>query len=259
MTPPRIGVTGNTRVASGVERTGVNAAYVRAVVRAGGVPLVLSPLGDLAHVGALLDAVEGLVLTGGEDLDPAHFGQAPHPRLGKVDRTRDAFELTLFREARAREIPVLAICRGIQLVNVALGGSLWQDIPSERRGALEHNPTSARDHRTHPVEVVPGSRLARVLGATRCDVNSFHHQSIRDLAPGLKVTGRTPDGEIEGVESSESDPWLLAVQWHPEEFHQHAQAPDHGLFAALIKEAAKANRREPAPAPARDPVPLDRH
>jgi len=234
---PRIGVTGITRSVSGADRTGVNAAYVRATVRAGGVPLILSPLIGTAHTSDILEALDGLLLTGGEDVDPAYYGQGRHHRIGNVDQTRDAFELALFRHAQARGLPVLAICRGIQLVNVALGGSLWQDIPSERPEALNHNPATDRDDRTHPLEIVPGSRLARALEATRCDVNSFHHQSIRDLAPGLLVSARAPDGEIEGVESAGQDPWLLAVQWHPEEFHDHGQAPDHGLFDALIKEA----------------------
>ncbi len=240
MKSPRIGVTGITRAVSGTDRTGVNAAYVRSVLRAGGVPLVLSPLLGTEHNSVVLEALDGLVLTGGDDVDPAHYGQAAHPRLGVVDAVRDAFELAIFREARARGLPVLAICRGIQLVNVAMGGTLWQDIPSERPEAIPHTQTTGRDDRTHPVDLVAGSRLAEALGETRCHVNSFHHQSIRDLAPGLVVTGRAPDGEIEGVESAKEGPWLLAVQWHPEEFHHHREAPDHGLFDALVREAAGA-------------------
>jgi len=237
MSPPRIGITGITRQVSGADRAGVNAAYVRAVVRAGGLPLILSPLMGTGLNAELLDVLDGLLLTGGEDVDPVHYGQEPHPGLGAVDPVRDAFELTLFRDARARGLPVLAICRGIQLVNVALGGTLWQDIPTERPGALPHSQPTARDERTHAVALVPGSRLAQALGATRCQVNSFHHQSIRELAPGLLVTARAPDGEIEGVETAGTEPWLLAVQWHPEEFHHHEQAPDHGLFDTLVKEA----------------------
>lgn len=255
MTAPRIGVTGTTRAAAGVERAGVNAAYVRAVTASGGVPLVLSPLIGPGHVRELVDALDGLVLTGGEDVHPAHYGEAPHPRLGTVDEARDAFELALFKEATSRARPVLAICRGIQLVNVALGGTLWQDLPTQRPEALDHNPDSARDHRTHAVHLVPGSRLARVLGLTHCEVNSFHHQAIRDLAPGLVASARAPDGEIEGVESAATAPWLLAVQWHPEEFHHHVQALDHGLFAALIREAGSGQRAKAAPEPA-SPSPL---
>jgi len=237
MTIPRIGVTGNTRALGDAERAGVNAAYVRAVTQAGAVPLILSPLIGTAHLEVIVDAIDGLVLTGGEDIHPTHYGEAPHPRLGTVDQVRDAFELALFREATARGLPVLAICRGIQLINVALGGTLWQDLPSQRPDALDHNPRSARDDRTHPVHLLPGSRLARVLGVTACEVNSFHHQTIREPAPGLVVSARAPDGEIEGVESAEGAPWLLAVQWHPEEFHHHLQPVDHGLFAALVAEA----------------------
>jgi putative glutamine amidotransferase len=245
MTAPRIGVTGVTRAVAGTDRTGVNAAYVRAVLRAGGIPLVLSPLLGISHNAPILDVIDGLLLTGGEDVDPTHYGHQPHPGLGDVDPMRDAFELEIYRDARARRLPVLAICRGIQVVNVALGGTLWQDIPSERPDALRHAQASGRDDRTHEVDLVPGSRLAGALGQTRVHVNSFHHQSIRDLAQGLLVTGRSPDGEIEGVESDVPGPWLLAVQWHPEEFHHHQEAPDHGLFDALIHEAARAA----APAP----------
>ncbi len=245
MKSPRIGVSGITRSVSGTDRTGVNAAYVRAVLRAGGVPLVLSPLLGIEHNPVLLEALDGLLLTGGDDLDPVHYGQPAHPRLGEVDPIRDAFELAIFRDARARGLPVLAICRGIQVVNVAMGGTLWQDIPSERPAAIPHVQTSGRDDRTHPVDLVGGSRLAEALGSTRCHVNSFHHQSIRDLAPGLIVTGRAPDGEIEGVESTAEGPWLLAVQWHPEEFHHHLDAPDHGLFEALVRESCGAGYAPP--------------
>jgi gamma-glutamyl-gamma-aminobutyrate hydrolase PuuD len=143
---------------------------------------------------------------------------------------------------------MLAICRGIQLVNVALGGSLWQDIPAERPGALTHRQPDGRDARTHEVIITPGSRLAEALRTTRCEVNSFHHQSIRDLAPGLVITARAPDGEVEGAETTQPDPWLLAVQWHPEEFHHHAQAPDHGLFDALVRESIDRRTGPTAPA-----------
>jgi putative glutamine amidotransferase len=242
MTAPRIGVTGTTRQFSGAERSGVNSAYVRAVIRAGAIPLILPPLlGENHHV-AILDVLDGLVLTGGEDVDPAFYNHARHPAIGEVDPQRDAFELGLFRESRRRGLPTLAICRGIQLVNVAMGGTLWQDLPSEKPGALPHRAPTDRDVRTHDVTITPGSRLAHVLGTTRCAVNSFHHQSIRDLAPGLVVTATAPDGEIEGVESPEGDPWLLAVQWHPEEFHHHDTAPDHGLFNALVAETRRLAR-----------------
>jgi putative glutamine amidotransferase len=242
MKAPRIGITGNTRAMAGTERTGVNAAYVNAVLRAGGVPLVLAPQLGSAHNAEVLDAIDGLLLSGGEDVDPAHYGHPPHPGLGRVDPVRDHFELAIFRDARARGMPVLAICRGIQLVNVAMGGTLWQDLPSERPEAVPHNQPGSRDERTHPVTIIPGSRLAEVLAMTQCEVNSFHHQAIRELAPGLTISARAPDGEIEGVEGDPAEPWLLAVQWHPEEFHHHPGAPDHGLFHSLVQEAGRFQR-----------------
>ena len=246
MSPARIGVTGVTRHVLGADRSQVNAAYVRAVLRAGGIPLILPPLIRPQDAGTVLDGLDGLVLSGGEDVDPAHFNSEPHPALGDVDPVRDAFELALFREAWRRRLPVLAICRGIQLVNVALGGTLWQDIPSQRPAALGHKHTGDRDDRTHPVALVPGSRLAAALGTTRCEVNSFHHQSVRELAAGLVITATAPDGEIEGLEGAEGAPWLLAVQWHPEEFHADDTAPDHGLFAALLREARPGQPATPA-------------
>ncbi len=246
MSGPRIGVTGVTRHVLGADRSQVNAAYVHAVLHAGGVPLILPPLIRPEDAGTVLDCLDGLVLSGGEDVDPTHFNSDPHPALGDVDPKRDAFELALFREAWRRRMPVLAICRGIQLVNVALGGTLWQDIPSERPGGLGHKQDADRDDRTHPVDLVPGSRLAAALGATRCDVNSFHHQSVRQLASGLVITATAPDGEIEGLENAAGAPWLLAVQWHPEEFHADGGAPDHGLFAALILAARSGPPTVPA-------------
>jgi putative glutamine amidotransferase len=233
---PRIGITGTTRRYDGADRSTVNAAYVRSVIGAGGIPLVLPPLLGDAYAGEVIGILDGLVLSGGEDVDPAHYGQEPHPTvLDNIDPLRDAQELALFRLAQARGVPVLAICRGIQLVNVALGGTLWQDLPTERPEALRHNQPDGRTARTHAVEISPGSRLAQALAAVRIEVNSFHHQSIRDPARGLVISARAPDGEIEGIESAEGAPWLLAVQWHPEEFHAQSTPPDHGLFAALVQ------------------------
>lgn len=240
MSSPRIGLTGTTRLFDGAQRSGVNAAYVNATLRTGGIPLVLPPVIRSADVSRVVDTLDGLLLTGGEDIDPVLFGEAPHPKLGNVDPDRDRFELAIFADAWKRGMPVLAICRGIQVVNVALGGTLWQDIPSQRPGSLVHAATSARDQRTHPVDLVPGSRTADALGGTRIEINSFHHQSIKALAPGLVVTGVAPDGEIEAVESTGEGPWMLAVQWHPEEFHHHDAAPDHGLFAAFMAAIAGA-------------------
>lgn len=227
---PRIGISGRSALVEGAERSGVNAAYLRAVIAAGGAPSIFSPLTPPSAVPALLDGVEALLLSGGADIDPKHYRTQPHPKLGAVEAERDTFELALFAEARTRGLPVLAICRGLQLVNVALGGTLWQDLPSERGPHLQ---SAQRTDRVHPVEVIAGTRLHDALGDGGLTVNSFHHQAIRDLAPGLVECGRTSDGLIEGIEG-EGDQWLLGVQWHPEEFWADPAAPDLGLFRALL-------------------------
>jgi putative glutamine amidotransferase len=187
-----------------------------------------------------LDGLDGVVLTGGEDLDPAWYGAAPSPYLSPPSRDRDLFELALFAVARQRELPILGICRGIQLINVALGGTLYQDLPSERPGAVMHRAEGPRDTRSHRIRLQPGSRAAEALGTTSLSANSSHHQAIKVLASGLLATGWTEDDLIEAAETPADAPWLLAVQWHPEEMHADPRAPEHGLFTALVREAGNA-------------------
>jgi len=237
MTRPRIGITGVSRLVQGNERTGVNVAYVSSVLRAGGLPLVLSPLVPAELTGALANTLDGILLTGGEDVAPSLYGEEPHRRLGDVDPRRDQLEAGLLLAARARGVPVLGICRGIQLVNAALGGTLWQDLATQRPEALAHNQQAGRTARTHAVTAIAGTRIAAAAQAGTFEVNSFHHQAIRRLAPGLVATATAPDGIIEAVESEPGAPWLLAVQWHPEEFHAESDAVDRGLFAELIAAA----------------------
>ncbi|MDQ6829134.1 MAG: gamma-glutamyl-gamma-aminobutyrate hydrolase family protein [Gemmatimonadota bacterium] len=234
---PIIGVTATSEVVKGAHRVRVNASYVRAVERAGGIPLVLPPLQDATHAAELLASVDALVLTGGEDVDPAHFGAAAHPSAGPFNAERDETELALARAAHERRIPTLAICRGIQLLNVALGGSLVQDIPSERPGSIDHDPKGLRASRVHDISVEPRSALASALGATILAANSFHHQSIDAPAAGLRVTARAPDGIIEGVEWTGDDWWALGVQWHPEELDETPESWDRSLFRALMAAA----------------------
>ena len=208
---PRIGITGIVRQWDGVSRTGVNSAYVESVIRAGGVPVVLSPLIGAARAAAAVDGVDGLLLTGGEDVDPSLYGVAPSPRLGTVDRNRDLFELAALRAARERLMPVLGICRGIQLINVAFEGTLWQDLPSERAQGVDHNPKTPRDVQSHGIRVAAGSRAAAALGRTDFEANSIHHQAVRELGTGLIATAWASDGLIEAVEGPAKGSWLLAV------------------------------------------------
>jgi putative glutamine amidotransferase len=238
MTRPLIGISGSIRVHDGAERAGVNAAYAHSIAKAGGIPILLTPPIGVNGAEPALDPLDGLVLTGGHDLDPQWYDAHPSPALGPVDPHRDEFELALFHAARRRGLPVLGICRGLQLVNVAMGGTLYQDLPSEQPGEIHHDPPVARDARTHPITLVPGSRLQCALETGVLVTNSFHHQAIRDLAPGLTVSARAEDGVIEGVESSDPKGWLLAVQWHPEEFHKDENSPDQQLFRALVKATA---------------------
>jgi putative glutamine amidotransferase len=203
----------------GRERVTLNTAYVRALENVGLVPLAVPTMLSAERAGAALAAVRGLVLTGGEDVAPDRYGAPPHPRLGEVDPIRDAAELALIATARARRLPILAICRGIQILNVALGGTLYQDLDSERPGPVAHSDEAGR----HAVRVEPGSLLARTLGAPAAHVNSRHHQAIRDLAPGLKAVAWADDGVIEGAEPSDANAsWMVAVQWHPEDLTERA-------------------------------------
>ena len=216
---PAVAVTAPRRLVEGRERVTLNTAYVRALEGAGLVPLAVPTMLAADRAGAALAAVRGLVLTGGEDVAPARYGAAPHPRLGDVDPVRDAAELALIAAARARGLPILAICRGIQILNVALGGTLYQDLDSERPGPVPHNDETGR----HPVHVEAGSLLERMLGTRSASVNSRHHQAIRDLAPGLKAVAWADDGIIEGAEPSDAkEPWMVAVQWHPEDLTERA-------------------------------------
>lgn len=227
----------------GAERVRLSANYVRSLEGAGLVPVVIPPLTDPSRAGEILDAVGGLLLTGGEDVDPARYGTARHPALGEVNAARDATELALLAAARERSVPVLAICRGIQVLNVALGGTLVQELPSERPSAVRHDQPHDQPHdhaaRTHDVTIAAGSRLAAATGVTTMAVNSYHHQAVDRVGRGLRVTATASDGVIEGAEVEDPQWWVLAVQWHPEDLTDDARAWDRGIFKALATEIAK--------------------
>jgi putative glutamine amidotransferase len=215
----------------------LNAAYLTALENAGLVPLVIPPLADPHAADRILAGVDGLVLTGGEDVAPDYFGEERHPALGTVNKVRDATEIALISAARRLRMPVLAICRGIQVLNVECGGSLIQDIAAQRPGALEHDGhAGGRSETPHAVEIEESSILSLATGARQMQVNSLHHQAIDRLGDGLRVTATAPDGIIEGVESSD-DWWVLAVQWHPEEMDRCAEpgAEPGPLFKAFAE------------------------
>ena len=235
---PAVLITSTTEIIRGVSRVRVNEAYTEALAAAGLLPLVLPPLAPEIAV-RMLDSIAGLVLTGGEDVDPAHYDVPPHAAAGDPHAGRDACELALARVARDRAIPTLAICRGAQVVNVAFGGTLIQDIPSECSGTLDHDPRGARRQRVHTVQIEPGSELARAVGATELATNSSHHQAVDRLGDGLRITARTSDGIVEGLESTDPAWWMVAVQWHPEELTATPEDWDRRLFAAFAERVSR--------------------
>jgi putative glutamine amidotransferase len=192
----------------------LNRAYLDAVRDAGGIPIVL-PAGPQGSVDRYLEVIDGLLLTGGGDVDPGFFGQEPREGLGRVLPERDEFELSLTRKVLQVGKPLLALCRGMQVLNVAAGGTLYQDIRQELPGCWQHDQRKPRFYPHHTVETVPGTLLAKLLGPT-ARVNSMHHQAVRTVGQGLKVSARAGDGIIEALEGTGKS-FVIGVQWHPEE------------------------------------------
>ena len=235
---PLIGVTTSAeRTAKGVDRAFLNAAYIRAVERAGGVPVLLTPFHSPAALDALWPRLDGILLTGGGDIAPARFDETAHPETSLISEERDALELDLVtRRAVDDGVPLLAICRGLQVLNVARNGSLHQHVPDVFGVTPNHAQPDARAVRSHAVTVEPGSVLARVCAATDLRVNSFHHQAIKELGDGLKAVAWAEDKLIEAVELPGARGFVLAVQWHPEELVEEDEAARR-LFEALVREA----------------------
>ncbi len=213
----------------------VSQNYLHSLEGAGLLPVIVAPMADAQRAAEILDAVGGLLLTGGEDVDPSRYGAAPHAALGKINPARDATELALLAGARGRRVPVLAICRGIQLLNVAMGGTLVQDLPSQRPSTVNHDQPEDGSQRTHDVVIVDGTRLAAATGAAAMQVNSYHHQAVDRLASGLRVCATAPDGLIEAVEPEDPEWWAVAVQWHPEDLTDDVRIWDRGIFRAFAK------------------------
>jgi putative glutamine amidotransferase len=217
--------------------------YVRAIETAGAIPVVLPPLAA-ADVPAIAARLDGLVLSGGPDLAPAGYDAEAHPELGPTVPDLDTFEYAVAREALRLELPILGICRGAQALNVARGGTLHQHLPDVVGDEIAHRQDGDGRLPTHHVEVVPGSRLAGVLGTTQLSVNSFHHQAIDRLGTGLRACALAPDGTIEGIEDP-TLPFVVAVQWHAETLV--VDVPTHlALFLELVAVAADVNRLERA-------------
>jgi putative glutamine amidotransferase len=239
--PPLVGLTTSGTVDAFPERAYTNAAYIDAVQQAGGVPVLLPPQLTGTARDALWSRLDALVLTGGGDVDPARYGQSPHPTVYEVHALRDDLELDLIRRALAEGAPILAICRGIQVLNVALGGTLIQDISSATGSLIQHSQKEKRHVPTHPVKIEAGSRLAEILGSVALEVNTLHHQSIDVPGDGVRVVAQAPDGIVEGAEVP-AHPFAVAVQWHPEELVGH-DAAARNLFRAVVDAALDSTRR----------------
>lgn len=214
MSKPVIGISANVlTLDNGAERAAVSTDYIKVVAEAGGIPVILPVITDPASIKRQLQIIDGLILSGGYDVDPLLFGEQPAEKLGYVSPERDLHEIELVKAAAFAKMPVLGICRGIQLINIAFGGTIYQDL-SDVPGVIKHMQNSKNYVPTHTVEIVEKSVLGNILGS-KAVVNSFHHQAVKSAAPGFIVTARTLDGVIEAIENPESE-FFVGVQWHPE-------------------------------------------
>jgi gamma-glutamyl-gamma-aminobutyrate hydrolase PuuD len=232
------------------------AIYVGVLERLGLTSVLLTPAHSPRSIQLLLRRCSGLVLSGGEDIDPSRYGEDAIPQLGMVTPARDAMEIAALGLALERRLPILGICRGMQLMNVFFGGTLYQDLDTQRPGELLHRQTEPWGARSHAVKVAPDSQLCEILGSEDLVINSFHHQAVKDLAPTLRAVAMTADGVVEAVELK-THPWIMGVQWHPERHEASAQStdPDRRLLAAFrqaVVERAGRAVAERAPAPAEE-------
>jgi putative glutamine amidotransferase len=210
--------------------------YSLAVEKVGGLAVVLPLTTDPEALSGLAVRLDGIILSGGPDVDPSLFGEEPAPKLGGISPERDLIDLWLARDALARDLPILGICRGIQSLNVAAGGTLVQDIASQIPGAIKHRQDAPRWHAGHAVSITPGSLLAAVMGCDSLRVNSYHHQSCKRVAAGFAVSATAADGVIEAIEDPRRR-FALGIQWHPEAMWDRHPIQER-LFAALVRAAA---------------------
>lgn len=237
---PIIGITTNqSNNSEGQANVSLSQAYVKAIIQAGGVPVLIPSL--VANDGwrSLYSRLDGILFSGGGDISLEHFNGDPHPRIEEIEPERDLVELNMLKAAVSDGKPFLGICRGCQLVNIGLGGTLYTHIPDQLPGALDHSyPGSMRTVLVHEVKIEEGTRIADVLGEPIVKVNSHHHQGLKDIPASLRIAGYAPDGLVEAIELP-SHPFGLAVQWHPEWLTD--QQSTRNLFRRLV-ETADSNR-----------------
>ena len=236
MKKPKIGLTSFIFYSENPRKFTTNARYVQGILDAGGIPVLIPVTENLEDCKAYLDMVDGLLIPGGEDVAPEFYGEDPVPQVNYINRTKDLFDMELIRLAQEQKKPIFGICRGLQVLNVALGGSLYQDIPSQLPKAICHLQSSdLRFVGTHKVTLEPQSMIGQVLGA-EVMANSYHHQCVKQLAEPLRCVGKTSDGVVEAVETEDGS--IFAVQWHPEEMYRE-EPVFAGLFRKLIELSGK--------------------
>lgn len=214
--------------------------YVDGVAQAGGAPLVIPPAMDARAAESVVDKLDGLLLSGGSDLDPSYYDEEPIPELDVTIPERDELEMLLIEAALRRGIPIFGICRGMQVLNAAMGGTLYQDLPSQvDRDLLKHRQTTPKWQATHEIEFRENSHIAEITGSEIIKVNSYHHQAIKDLAGDFVVSASSSDGIVEAIEYRDlSERWILAVQWHAEAMRQ-AGTEHSRLFEAHVAAAER--------------------
>ncbi|MFC5590635.1 gamma-glutamyl-gamma-aminobutyrate hydrolase family protein [Sporosarcina soli] len=228
---PVIGITAD------VDKDGkhlLNNNYVQAIIRAGGLPFII-PIGIEGDSAQVTDLIDGLLLTGGGDIDPLLFGEEPHPNLGQVIPARDVVELELTRQMMKCDKPILGICRGLQVLNVAAGGTIYQDIYKQHvQPIIQHHQKAPTSHATHYVQLKKGSFLEELAGSGRILVNSFHHQSLKDVPEPFSAVGVATDQIIEAIESAQHQ-FVIGVQWHPERLAENGDSVSLGIFNRFIR------------------------
>lgn len=238
-----LGITTTVLPEAGVHRRPevvLYSVYARVFEAMGLISVLLTPTHSRRSLRALLSRCGGLVLTGGEDIEPLRYGASPVPELGRINPARDEMELTVLECALELDLPILGICRGCQLLNVYFGGTLYQDLNTQRPGELRHMQREPWGMRTHLVRTEPGSRLQAAVGPQDLLINSYHHQGIREVAAALRVVARATDGLIEGLEAPDCS-WVVGVQWHPE--RHEATAPETDPDRLLLSEFADVVQR----------------
>jgi putative glutamine amidotransferase len=236
-TKPVIGISSSVVDHGDIPSVHVHQKYISSVIQAGGIPVVI-PLVDDEMAKVIVSKCDGFILSGGEDVDPHSYGEDPDPKLRKTSGKRDEMELAVVKYAKENKKPVFGICRGIAMLNAALGGTVTQDIESNYENPIKHYQTADRPNPTHEIMIEKGSKLQNIFGTETVRVNSMHHQAVGKLADGLVATAKATDGIIEGIEGTDNEWYALAVQWHPEEMAAQDEAM-HNLFKTFVGKCKK--------------------